>query len=310
MSIQQGPLDLSTLSNTACVVTGAGKLGIGFGIGEVAADLNMTVVLMDLEPGVIDKAVATFKQRHPNTKCLGFACDVSNEVKMKEIALEIKQAVAPQRLGAVFANAGIIHVANGILGSDIQKCRQELEVNVVGVLSTMQAFVPILRESKETSIFCSTASIGGVMRAVPSMVNYCATKHAVVVLTEALSFELAKLNEDQIRVHVCCPCLAASDMAFGGASPSEVQSMSQKIFSLYLTPYNHGKQVFDRIAAGEFYMICENKRPYVDHDFEFGAESAINHRLTPLLKPPFQKALDNSGAKLRPAKTFDCPLRK
>ena len=36
MSVQQGPLDLSELAGTVCVVTGAGNNGIGYGIAEVA----------------------------------------------------------------------------------------------------------------------------------------------------------------------------------------------------------------------------------------------------------------------------------
>ena len=32
---------------------------------------------------------------------------------------------------------------------------------------------------------------------------------------------------------------------------------------LSMTAKRHGQQVFDRIAAGEFYMICDNIRPCV-----------------------------------------------
>ena len=48
MSQQQGPLDLSVLTGTVCVITGAGNGGIGFGIGEVAAQMGMDVVSFTL----------------------------------------------------------------------------------------------------------------------------------------------------------------------------------------------------------------------------------------------------------------------
>lgn len=48
MSVQQGPLELSELAGTVCVVTGAGNNGIGYGIAEEAAKKGMDIVLMDL----------------------------------------------------------------------------------------------------------------------------------------------------------------------------------------------------------------------------------------------------------------------
>ena len=41
----------------------------------------------------------------------------------------------------------------------------------------------------------------------------------------------------------------------------------------------HAQQVWDRIEQGQFYVITENVRPYVDHDHPFGALDIIRERV-------------------------------
>lgn len=105
------------------------------------------------------------------------------------------------RLGCLFANAGVIFPSRGLLKSKPADWRTTFEVNVLGVVNTLQAFVPLLQQQSpnEPSVVCTTASIAGLIRAPPGLVNYAASKHAVVALTEGLSFELAKPSP-QIRV--------------------------------------------------------------------------------------------------------------
>jgi hypothetical protein len=67
---------------------------------------------------------------------------------------------------------------------------------------------------------------------------------------------------------------------------------SHTIGDLAQTPEDHAVQVFEHIAAGNFYMVTENKRPYVDHDFPFDAEGIIRERMEGVLK----LQLDNSDA--------------
>ena len=47
---------------------------------------------------------------------------------------------------------------------------------------------------------------------------------------------------------------------------------------LAMVPKRHAQQVFDRIEAGEFYMICDNIRPYVDHDYPLDGAALVKQR--------------------------------
>ena len=93
--------------------------------------------------------------------------------------------------------------------SSIESWKTTFAVNVIGVVNTIKAFVPELQRSSEPTVLCTTASIGGMIRGIPTLADYLASKHAVVNLTEALSLELAKPSP-QIRVCVCCPCIVGA----------------------------------------------------------------------------------------------------
>jgi hypothetical protein len=45
-----------------------------------------------------------------------------------------------------------------------------------------------------------------------------------------------------------------------------------------MSPERHAEQVFDLISAGKFYVITDNVRPYVDHDFPFDSADIIAER--------------------------------
>ena len=45
-----------------------------------------------------------------------------------------------------------------------------------------------------------------------------------------------------------------------------------------MSPERHAEQVFDLISAGKFYVVTDNIRPYVDHDFPFDSAEIIAER--------------------------------
>ena len=68
----------------------------------------------------------------------------------------------------------------------------------------MQTFVPIMREQGTPAHIVNTASIAGLLSGVAFIGPYCATKVAVVSISETLAQELA-IEESPIGVSVLCP---------------------------------------------------------------------------------------------------------
>ena len=287
MSLQQGELDLGELRDRFAIITGAGNYGIGWGLAlHAATELNMHVVLIDLYRSTIESAAEELQALAPSRKIIPIACDVTNETDLEDILRKLDRDNAEISIGAVFANAGVIF-NNTILNSSIEDWETTLSVNVMGVVKTVKTFLPRLQAQAERSIFCSTASVGGLVRGDGGAASYQASKHAVVALSESLSFEIAR-KSPQIHVHVLCPCIVTSSLLQSSQKNKalqkdkvegiEVSPIRPEKTELGMSPERHAEQVFDLISAGKFYVVTDNIRPYVDHDFPFDSAEIIAER--------------------------------
>ena len=81
------------------------------------------------------------------------------------------------------------------------------DVNVKGIYNMTRAALPCLRKSQDPAIV-NTASIAG-KRGSANMACYCASKFAVVGLTQSLAQELAPSG---IRVNAVCPGIVGTAM--------------------------------------------------------------------------------------------------
>lgn len=287
MSKQQGPMELGQLRDRVAVVTGAGNHGIGWGLCcHAAGELGMHVIVLDLHEKLVREAEQRLRQLYPQVECHGLACDVTEPEQLTTVAARIADLLPGKAIGAVFANAGVIF-SHRIMNSTVQEWETTLRVNVMGVVNTMHAFIPLLQAQESESIFSATASVGGLVRGDNGGASYQASKHAVVATCEALSFELAR-KSPQIRVHVLCPCIVASALdktsvvnqrlQDGESSADEVEALGAGGFRLAMTPERHAIQTFEHIKAGNFYMVTDNVRPYVDHDLPFDGVAIMRER--------------------------------
>ena len=314
MSRQQGKFKLSELEGRIAVITGAGNFGIGWGLAKYAAlNLHMHIVLIDLHRAAVEQAAAELRAVDPDLKVLALACDVTSSANLASALEKIDDAFAGISVGAVFANAGVIF-NNSILKSDIEDWETTLNVNVLGVVKTIKTFVPRLQAQAEKSLFCSTASVGGLVRGDGGAASYQASKHAVVALTESLSFEIAR-KSPQVHVRVLCPCIVSTSLmqssqlnksAKNAPASIDVASIKPNEMVLGMTPERHAEQVFDLIADGKFYLVTDNVRPYVDHDFPFDAMNIIAERFDNLK----ELQLDNADAFKTSAKGYPSSILK
>jgi NAD(P)-dependent dehydrogenase (short-subunit alcohol dehydrogenase family) len=141
---------MSGIEGKVAVVTG-GASGIGFGIATEFVDQGASVVIADLDQEAVDKAAAAI-----GPKCSGVAADVTKSADMD--ALYKKTMDLHGHLDAVVANAGIGD--HGALGTITEaQFDRTFNVNVKGVLFTVQCALPFLTEGGSVVIIGSTASI-------------------------------------------------------------------------------------------------------------------------------------------------------
>jgi len=172
------------LQEKVCVVTGAAQ-GIGRAIAERLATDGARVVVADIDES---KAVATAKAiEEAGGQALGVAVDVSDRSAVKRLVVQ-----AVERFGSVdvwFNNAGL-NKPMPFLDVTEDNWNLILRVNGLGVLiGTQEAARQMIKQGRGGKIV-NTASVAA-RQGYPDFAPYCASKFAVVALTQAAARALA-----------------------------------------------------------------------------------------------------------------------
>lgn len=183
------------LKGKTAVITG-GASGIGLATARQFAASGVNLVLGDIEDAPLQEAVQSL--RADGAKVIGVQGDVAKETDV----IAMREAALSEFGGAhvVFNNAG---VGGGMtIGTPKAVWDWLLDINLGGVINGVNAFVPLFLEQNEGHVV-NTASESGLVGSAGSG-PYCASKFAVVGLSEALFQELALSGKD-VHVTVLCP---------------------------------------------------------------------------------------------------------
>jgi NAD(P)-dependent dehydrogenase (short-subunit alcohol dehydrogenase family) len=179
---------------TAFVTGGAN--GIGLSMGYVFAEAGMRVMLADIEAKPLERAVAAFKGNLPEVR--GVVCDVRDYAAVERAAQMTLSAFG--KVHVVCNNAGVSG-ASGAENISLQDWRWVIDINLMGVVHGVKAFLPLLTTHGEGGHIVNTASMAGFLPGT-GFGAYTATKFAVVGISEALATEL---EPQGIGVSVLCP---------------------------------------------------------------------------------------------------------
>lgn len=195
------------------LVTG-GARGIGKGIAKAFLQNGDRVLIADL--GV----QASWKYSLSKTSDLDETVDELTSLgTIKSVELDVtdyqscRNAVEQTvnhvgSLDVLVNNAGIVD-SGPIESFPEANWDRVFDVNVKGIYNMTRAALPFLRKSRDPAII-NTASIAG-KRGSANMSCYCASKFAVVGLTQSLAQELAPSG---IRVNAVCPGIVGTAMWF------------------------------------------------------------------------------------------------
>jgi NAD(P)-dependent dehydrogenase (short-subunit alcohol dehydrogenase family) len=198
-----GPSDPRTLFDVAgrgAVVTGAAS-GLGFAISRVLARNGARVFLVDSSEDTLERAVGDLTGEGLEVRSR--IADVRDRVVLEDVMIEA--AGWDTGLDIVFANAGISsglgrRFGNGIADIDAARWQAVLDVNLTGLLHTVQAAAAHLNDGRGRIIV--TSSVAGL--AVDPLVGYAysSSKAAVTLLAQNVATELAPRG---ITVNVIAP---------------------------------------------------------------------------------------------------------
>jgi NAD(P)-dependent dehydrogenase (short-subunit alcohol dehydrogenase family) len=199
------------LAGKTAFVTG-GASGIGLALGRAFAEAGMQVMLADIETEALAAAVKSLHNFGPDVR--GVTCDVSDPESVERAAAAAYEAFG--NVHVVCNNAGVAG-ASGIDDISLDDWRWVLDVNLMGVLHGVHAFLPHIRAHGEGGHFVNTASMAGMVSGL-GFGPYSASKFAVVTMSEGLAMHLQPLG---IGVSVLCPGWVRTRINESGRNRSE-----------------------------------------------------------------------------------------
>ncbi len=197
---------MRNFQDKVAVVTGAAS-GIGYALAERFAQEGMRVVLADIEKDALAAAEARLSQH--DKRVLAVVTDVSKAESVEALAQKTLDAFGAVHI--VCNNAGVGNPAVPIWENTLADWQWVLGVNLWGVVHGIRTFVPILLRQGEPGHVVNTASMAG-LTSTARLGIYCASKHAVVAISETLHAELAAINS-AVKVSVLCPSFVKTNIA-------------------------------------------------------------------------------------------------
>lgn len=179
------------------VITG-GSRGLGLALARRLAWERARIALVSRDRAELARAAEDLHGRGAR-EVFTFPCDVRKKGQIEQTMREIMTCFG--RIDVLINNAGTITV--GPMASMTHEDYEiSMDLHFWGPLYAIEAALPHLREAGSGRIV-NIASFGGKL-AVPHMAPYCASKFALVGLSDGLRAELA---EEGIAVTTVCPGL-------------------------------------------------------------------------------------------------------
>lgn len=186
------PIEGERHSGKGVVITG-GASGIGRGCAERFVRDGARVLVIDRD----EVGLASLAAAHPD-RVLTAVADVTDEDQIDDAFDRAVDAFGG--IDVCVNNAGIIFVAP-LIDTTVEEWRRLLDVNVVGIALASRAAARRMISADRGGVIIN-ASSGGGRHGVANFSQYCASKAAVLMMSQSFALELAP---HQIRVNVYTP---------------------------------------------------------------------------------------------------------
>lgn len=268
---------MQELTGKTAVITGAGS-GFGRELAQLCAAEGMLLTLTDIDEAGL---VATRDLLPEGSRVLLIGGDVADPATLENVAEQTYAEFGAAHL--LFNNAGVA-VAGPIWTSTLEDWKWALDVNLMGVVHGIRAFVPRMLEQGEACHVVNTASVAGLL-SVPGSSSYCVSKHGVVTLSECLYHEL-QMVQAQISVSVLCPAFVKTGIADSARNrPDELAAsnshpLAQAMDQVMRDAVNKGKISAREVAQATMDAVKQDRFYILTHDNIKGAvEARVRHIL-------------------------------
>ncbi|MFP1631844.1 SDR family NAD(P)-dependent oxidoreductase [Zhengella sp. ZM62] len=197
---------MGRVTGRSCIVTGAAR-GIGRAIGEALVAEGADVCFADLDADSVQAVASACQARAEETGARVTACavDVTRRDKVRSMVAHAVDAFG--KIDVVFNNAGVNKPMN-FLDVTEENWHFIMDVNGLGCLIGIQEAARQMIAQGTGGKIINTASIAS-RQGFDNVAPYCASKWAVVSLTQSAARDLARHN---ITVTGFAPGVVATEM--------------------------------------------------------------------------------------------------
>jgi len=251
------------------VVTGASS-GLGRALALACARAAMHVVLADIDADGLRETEALV--RAVGVRSLVVATDVADPGAVDRLADAAFFTFG--EIGLLLNNAGVM-VAGAAWDTSLADWDWVLRINLMGVVHGIRSFVPRMLAGQLEGHVVNTASLAGMVSG-PGMAGYCASKHAVVGVTECLAHDL-RLARSRIGASVLCPGFVPTRLTDVGrygrtetppADPAKSRRIERQLAAATVMADDVAAAVIDAVRSRRFYVLT--------HD---GSNAAVEQRM-------------------------------
>jgi NAD(P)-dependent dehydrogenase (short-subunit alcohol dehydrogenase family) len=177
---------MEDFNSKVAVITG-GSSGVGRSLAFALGRLGAKVAVGDVDKSAMAQLRSDLEAE--NIEALVEFCDVTSADSLNSLA--DKTVATFGGIHLVFANAGISAGESGAMWEYSQKDWQWcLNVNLWGVINSINVFMPRLIAANEEAHFVVTGSGNGALLVYPDQPIYTASKAAVHAITENLHYQV------------------------------------------------------------------------------------------------------------------------
>ena len=245
---------MNDLSGKVAIVTG-GASGIGLAITRALLGAGVHVVITSRRSELLSDTAAALSAEF-DADCIGAAADARIKAEVQQV---VEQAM--QRFGGihVLVNNSGLGVTDKVIDCPEENWDLVIDTCTKGTFLMCQAAVAAMAEG---AAIINIASIAG-REGYAEMAPYCASKFAVIGLTQALAAELAPRG---IRVNAICPGVLGTAMwlehllpriATPGGDNREKEEQFQEAMSASI-PLGRPQTPSDIAGAARYLASAEN----------------------------------------------------